>query len=85
MVASVSAAMIDVEVPRDLRLEHGRGRGLLDVVAERLQQRRRAGHRRAALRIVEVALRARPVEHPIRRRPGSAPTSCASGRGSGGA
>jgi hypothetical protein len=38
-------------MPGELRLEHGRGRGLLDVVAERLQQPRRPGDRGAALRI----------------------------------
>ena len=51
------------EIPEDFRLEHGGGRGLVDVVAERLKQRCRAGHRGTALRVVEVAFRARVVEH----------------------
>ena len=63
-VASVSAAMMVLKCPSEFLLEHGRGRGLVDVVAERLQQPRRAGHRGPALRVVEETLRARPVEHP---------------------
>src|SRR6266542_1308858 len=52
-----------VELPGELPLEHRRRRGLLDMVAKRLQQPRRASHRGPALRIVEVILRAWPVEH----------------------
>ena len=73
------------EVPDELRLEHGRGRGRLDVVAERLQQPRRAGHRGTALRIVEETLRAWPVQHPDPQPARIGTTSWTSGRGSGGA
>ena len=51
-------------MPYQLLLERGRGRGLVDVVAEQLQQSYCAGHRGAALRVVEITLRAGPVEHP---------------------
>jgi hypothetical protein len=45
-----------VEAAGELPLEHGLGRGGVDVVAERLQQPRGAGRRGAALRIVEIDL-----------------------------
>jgi hypothetical protein len=48
----------------EFRLEHHRGRGFLQVVAECLQQQRRAGHCGPALRVVKVPVRARPVERP---------------------
>ena len=64
MVASVSAAMIELKCPTNSCSNMAAGADCVDVVAERLQQPSCAGHRGAALRVVEVALRARPVEHP---------------------
>ena len=56
--------MIVLKCPTNSCSNMAAGADSLDVVAERLQQPGRAGHRGAALRIVEIALRARPVEHP---------------------